>query len=116
MARPIPSSASRAIGAGAVPLIPADLVGLGRGRRRSALRVEALEFRITMEEGKVRIAPRPNGVPESRFPRFAKCVNCFRLSFQAAVDARRVIENRGLVSAQGDGQIELAHRVVRAPD
>jgi hypothetical protein len=49
MARPIHGSANRAMGAGAVPIIRADLVGLGGGRRSSALGIEALKFRVTVK-------------------------------------------------------------------
>jgi hypothetical protein len=67
-----------------------------------------------MKKGKVWVVASPHRVPVSRFPGFVQGIQGFRLSLQGAVHASRIVENRGLVGAQGDGQIELAQGVVHS--
>ena len=76
--------------------------------------VEALEFGVAVKDGEIRIAARPDGILGTRFPSFAQGIQGFRLFFQAAVDAGRVVEDRSFVRAQGDGQIEFAQSVFLA--
>src|SRR5882762_8297044 len=78
----------------------AELVRSGGGRRCGLLRVQAVELRVAMKNGEVRVAASPNRVSEPRFPGFAQGIQGLLLSIQAAVHTSRVIENRGFVGAQ----------------
>ena len=60
----------------------------------------------------VRVAAGPHGILGTGFPGFAQGIQGFRLFFSGRSSyARRVVENRGFVRAQGDSQVEFAQGV-----
>jgi hypothetical protein len=89
-----------------------ELVGTGGGGCGGFFRVQALKLRVAMKKGEVRVAASPHRVSVPRFPGFVQGIRGFWLSLQGAVYASGVVENRGFVGAQGDGQVELAQGVV----
>jgi len=92
---------------GLVRATAASRVELDGGRRRGGrLGVQALKLWVAMKEREVRVAARPHSILGACFPGFAQGIHGLRRSFQKAVHASRVVENRSLVGAQGDGQVE----------
>ncbi len=73
-----------------------------------------VEFGYVVEDGKIGIATRPDGVFEAGFPSLAKSVHGLGFFDEATIGASGVVENGSFVGAQSHGQVGFAHGIFGA--